>query len=308
MDVSVIICTYNRSESLERTLNSFRDIRHPEGAQWEMVIVDNNSTDNTREVVHGFVETSAIPCRYVFERNQGLSHARNRGIEEAAGKILAFTDDDVLVDAHWLSNLTKEFRNGDVACIGGKILPVWETPRPRWLAGDLLNFLALQDLGEEKVRLSNPVIWGANLAVRASMFGKYGAFDTVLGNIEGKLYGGEETAFVRMLLQGGETVLYCPDVLVHHCIPGFRMRKSYFRKWVYDKGELKALQMGGYPKRNIMGIPLYMLKATLQALSEYALKQLVFSKESFQLELTLIYHVGFLVGRLKYRGGKAQEA
>jgi glucosyl-dolichyl phosphate glucuronosyltransferase len=305
--LSVIICTYNRSQSLQNTLGSFMNIHSPKNVKWEMVIVDNNSTDDTRGVVFRFAGICGFPCRYVFEEKQGLSHARNRGIQEAGGEILSFTDDDVVVDRDWLLNIWKAFHANDVACIGGKILPVWEKPRPRWLEGDLLNFLALQDLGEEKIKLANPVIWGANLAVLSSMFRRYGVFDTSLGNNEGKLYGGEETEFVRMLLERGETVLYCPDVLVHHCIPGFRMRKSYFRKWVYDKGELKALQMGVYRKRNFLGIPFYLLNATLQSLFDFIFKQLVFSRGAFQSQLTLIYYMGFLAGRLKYRNKKAQE-
>lgn len=272
-----------------------------------MIIVDNNSRDGTREVVQQFIESSSVPCRYVVEKKQGLSHARNRGIEEATGEILAFTDDDVVIDACWLPNLTKEFENDEVSCIGGKILPEWEKPRPRWLEGDLLNILALQDLGEERIRLSDPVIWGANLAVRASMFRRYGFFNTSLGNTGGKFYGGEETEFIRMLLEKGEKVIYCPDVLVHHCIPGSRMRKSYFRKWMYDKGELKALQMGEYRERNLSGIPYYLLTETARSSIRYVQKQLSFSPGAFRSQLVLIHHLGLLVGRWRYHHGRKEQ-
>jgi glucosyl-dolichyl phosphate glucuronosyltransferase len=305
MDISVIICTYNRSKSLERTLESLRNVFHPQGAEWEIIIVDNNSSDNTREVVERFIGSSMLPCKYVFENKQGLSYARNTGIGEAKGEILSFTDDDVIIDGHWLQNIENEFKNNEVACIGGKILPIWENTQPAWLKGDLLQFLALQDLGDEKIKLNSPVIWGANLSIRSAMFHEYGLFDPTLGNIEGKLYGGEETKFVRLLLEKGETVLYCPDILVHHCIPGFRMKKSYFRKWVYDKGELKAIQMEDVSSRNIRGVPLYILREAGGDFIRYLGKQVSSPHSAFHEQLILIHKIGTMAGRWKHLNGQA---
>jgi len=276
-----------------------------ESVDWELIIVDNNSKDNSGRVVKDFANTSKMPCRYIKEVKQGLSHARNRGIEEARGDILAFTDDDVLVDTHWLKNLSLEFGNNVVSCVGGKILPVWEKPCPAWLRGELMQFLALQDLGDEKIVLTSPVIWGANLSIRSSMFHKYGLFDPTLGNIEGKLYGGEETKFIRLLMEKGEIVLYCPDILVHHCIPEFRMKKSYFRKWVYDKGELKAIQMEPGHSRNIRGIPFYVIREAGGDFLRYLRKQVSSPHSAFREQLILIHKVGMMVGQWKYRNGKA---
>lgn len=305
MNISVIICTYNRSGSLVRTLESFREVLHPKDAAWELVVVDNNSSDNTREVVDLFIEKSGIPCGYVFENKQGLSYARNNGVAEAKGEILSFTDDDVIVDKNWLQNIEHEFKEKDVACIGGKILPIWEKPQPEWLKGELMQFLALQDLGDEKIVLTSPVIWGANLSIRSSMFKKYGVFDPKMGHIEGKLYGGEETKFVSLLLEKGEKILYCPDVLVHHCIPQSRMKKSYFRKWVYDKGELEAIQMGEYRLRNIQGIPLYVISEAGGNFSKYLWKQISSPHLAFREQLTFIHTFGMIMGRWKYRNGRA---
>jgi len=307
MKISVIICTYNRSKSLLKTLESFREVLHPKEAAWELILVDNNSKDATQEITRKFMKSSLFSCKYLFENKQGLSYARNTGVAEASGDILSFTDDDVIVDKYWLQNIEREFKNNDVVCIGGKILPIWENPQPEWLKGDLLQFLALQDLGEEKIKLENPVIWGANLSIRSSMFQKYGHFDPTLGNIEGKLYGGEETKFIRLLMENGEIVLYCPDILVHHCIPGFRMKKSYFRKWVYDKGELKAIQMGEYRLRNIRGIPLYMVREAGGDFIRYLGKQVSSPRSAFPEQLVLIHKVGMIAGRWNYRNGQASS-
>jgi len=305
MSISVIICTYNRSKSLARTLESFRDVFHPKDAAWELIVVDNNSSDDTREVIDRYIQNSGIPCRYIFENKQGLSYARNSGVAEAKGEILSFTDDDVIVDKYWLQNIEHAFKENDVACIGGKILPVWENPQPAWLIGEMLQILALLDLGDAKIELDRPQIWGANLSIRSSMFRKYGFFDPRLGHIEGKLYGGEETKFIRSLMDKGEKVLYCPNILIHHCIPGFRMKKSYFRKWFYDKGELKAIQMGEYRLRNISGIPLYVIRESIRVFIRYLWKQVSSPPLAFQEQLIFIHQIGLLMGRWKYRNGQA---
>ena len=110
-----------------------------------------------------------------------------------------------------------------------------------------------------------------------------------------------------MLLEKGETVLYCPKILVHHCIPEFRMKKSYFRKWVYDKGELKAIQMGGYRSRNFGGIPLYIIREAGGNFIRYSWKQITSPRSAFHEQLDLIHKVGMMVGRWKYLNGEVRE-
>jgi len=301
MQVSVIICTYNRAGSMGRVLDSFRRIVVPEGTRWELLLVDNNSKDHTKEVINDFVAHSGVPARYLFEEKQGLSNARNRGILAAQGEIIAFTDDDVSVDPNWLANILREFERTDASCVGGKILPVWEKHPPGWLRGDLRAALALLDLGNDRFRLDAPTIWGANLIVRTSMFRKYGLFDLGLGHNEGKLYGGEETKFLSRLLEGGEQVYYCPEILVHHYIPASRTRKAYFRKWFFDKGELTANQLGAYPHRNLMGIPFYIIASTVKEFLRYIGDQAIFASTAFRKQLLVVYYMGLIRGRLKYR-------
>jgi glycosyltransferase involved in cell wall biosynthesis len=302
MDISLVICTYNRSGSLRRTLEHVRKMEVPEGISWELLVVDNNSKDDTAAVVESFRNAAGIRCRYLMEKNQGLSFARNLGIRHASGEIVVFTDDDVLVDRHWLKNIRDAFgRDDDVACVGGKILPFWEVPPPAWVKGELLNILALCDLGAEEKRLSEIRIWGANLSFRASILRKYGGFDTEFGHKGGKLYGGEETRYLQELINGGEKILYCPDVLVHHCIPEFRLRKRYFRKWYFDKGEFHALMLGKYEKRNIMGIPLITIKRIFLDAWNYVATCLSDPGNAMPCQMSLVYNVGIVRGRIKYR-------
>ncbi|MBA4373994.1 MAG: hypothetical protein C0402_14180 [Thermodesulfovibrio sp.] len=247
MKISVIICTYNRAESLKRTLDSVMTLSVPENLLWEIIIVDNNSADRTKEVIEEFRVRSGFNVVYAFEEQKGLSHARNCGIQAAEGEIIAFTDDDVIVDKNWLVSIEKTFEENDIACAGGKILPFWEKSPPPWLKKDLYGYIALLDLGDEYVRMTMPGLYGANFAVKSSMFQKYGYFNTTIGRTPTKLYGGEETDFMGLLIRKNEGVYYSPTMVVHHCIPEDRMKKSYFKKWACDQGELTGMRMGNQP-------------------------------------------------------------
>ncbi len=121
MDISVIICTFNRSSHLRNVLKSLSEQVVDEKLIWEIVVVDNNSKDDTFEVIKSFHNSSYIPVRYVKEQKQGLSHARNRGIQESLGKYVAFTDDDAVVDKRWVSSLYETFQKYKCDCVGGKI-------------------------------------------------------------------------------------------------------------------------------------------------------------------------------------------
>src|SRR3990172_9024422 len=136
--ISVVLCTFNRDRMFEETLHSFLDCR-TDGIEHELLIVDNNSTDKTREIAARFAPR--IPrIRYLLEPQQGLSHARNRGIRESRGEIVAFVDDDVYFSPCWLEALASFFqRRPDVSCIGGKVVPHCEAARPSWLEDDLLD-------------------------------------------------------------------------------------------------------------------------------------------------------------------------
>lgn len=303
MNISVIICTYNRSESLRRTLQSLKEMSVPDNIGWELLIVDNNSTDKTKEAVNDFIKVSGLNCRYVFESKQGLSNARNRGVKEAGGEIIAFTDDDVIVDKYWLQNMAKVFKGNNVSCVGGRIFPIWGKPCPKWLINDIRLYgpLAILDYGEKTLHMTFPNLWGANFAVKKIMFEKYGTFNTSFGRRPGKLYSYEETDFIKRLIENGEKVLYAPDVIVHHFIPPQRMRKSYFRKWHFENGKLSAITLGTYPHRNILGIPLYIIKHTGTGLFLWVLNLHFLRPRYFKNEIGLVRDIGFIYGRLRLR-------
>lgn len=135
MKITVIVCTYNRCRSLAKALESITASELPNSVAWEVLVVDNNSNDQTREVVQDFCARHPGRFRYLFEATQGLSHARNAGVQQARGDIIAFTDDDLTVEPTWLRNLTGALCNGEWAGAGGRILPANAFSPPRWLGG-----------------------------------------------------------------------------------------------------------------------------------------------------------------------------
>src|SRR5687767_3515333 len=145
---TVIVCTYNRCESLAETLDSLCQMRVPAEIAWDLIVVDNNSTDATRATVERAAEKwRGLSIRYIFEKTPGLSYARNAGVMASTASIIAFTDDDVLVEEDWLVRIVNAFETRQVQCVGGPIRPYWLAPRPSWLTDGLLPVLAMLDYG-----------------------------------------------------------------------------------------------------------------------------------------------------------------
>jgi len=282
-------------------LKSLQEIVIPDHLSCEVIVVDNNSDDDTRLVFEEIAKDFEPRIRYVLEDKQGLSHARNRGVKEASGEIIAFTDDDVIVDKHWIQNIDKAFKEyDDVVCVGGKILPIWEIPKPRWLKPDLYGYLALLDKGDSVAYMDALGIWGANFAVKSEMFKRYGLFDTNLGRTPRKLYSGEEAEFLQRLQNAGEKILYYPLSIIHHHIPAHRMSKKYLRKWKFDHGEMEGILIEDTKYLDIMN---YHSRTTRIILLRHVIKSLLkigcFTKDRFNHELRICHILGFLSGRMK---------
>lgn len=295
--ISIVLCTHNRSRSLSRALGALGRLVVSKSLPWELLVVDNNSMDDTPRIVKDFASGSRCRVRYAFEARQGHSWARNRGVAEARGDVIAFTDDDVLVREDWLESIAAAFARHEAACVGGKILPLWERPCPEWLGPEFHPDLALLDYGDRPFLLDLPRLWGANFALKASMFRKYGGFEPELGRTPGRFCSREETEFLGRLLKGGEEVLYDPGLVVHHVIPAERLLKSYFRKRRFDQGELNGRTrfLDGAGARGLSA------KECAYILGLYAGALLARSGRSFPRELNLWYTAGFMKGRLSRR-------
>ena len=300
MDITVVICTYNGAARLRRALESLTKVEGTAAYSWHVLVVDNNSSDHTKEVVHSFIDNSVIDLSYCFEGRQGLSFARNAGVKRALGKIVAFIDDDIVVHPDWLGHIFEAFRNQDVAVVGGAILPIWPAPRPSWLTEKLYNTLALLDHGVEDAFLDNEDLWGANLALRTNVIKTHGMFDTSLGRIGEKLFSGEETDLLRKIRTGGGKLFYCAKAKVFHYIPAERMQKRYFRRWNRDNGELAGARFSEPISKSIFGIPLYVVRMCLEAICIAAVARLTGHRDKFEKELKIYYYYGFFVGRLRH--------
>ncbi len=264
MRATVILCTYNRCESLARALDSVLNSTLPASIQWEVLVVDNNSQDMTRSVVEAYARKHPGRLLYLFEPRQGKSYALNRGTNVARGDVLAFMDDDVEVDRQWLGGLVDKLNDRKWAGAGGRVLPQVGFVPSRWM--DVRGLyglapLAIFDLGLEAGELREAP-FGANMAFRKEMFAKYGAFRTDLGPQPGSEIRNEDSEFGSRLLAAGEHLWYEPSAVVYHHIPESRAQRKYFQMWWFDKGRADILQMG-IPcdtKWFIGGIPLYLFR------------------------------------------------
>jgi GT2 family glycosyltransferase len=218
-------------------LGTLQDLVVPPGVDWELLVVDNNSTDETPEVIGEFI--TELPVRYLFEEQQGLSHARNRGVTEARGEILLFTDDDVVVHPSWLEEMVTGFATHDCLASGGRVEAVWTQEKPDWydntgpyrLIGAVVEF----DLGPDAGDATSPPI-GANMAFRREVFTRHGLFRPDLGVSDKSRMLGEDTELSRRIMKDGGRVLYLPSAIIYHPVEPERVRKSYFERWYFNYG------------------------------------------------------------------------
>jgi glucosyl-dolichyl phosphate glucuronosyltransferase len=247
MQISVILCTYNRCQSLAIALESVAASQMPDSIDWQLLIVDNNSKDATREVAESFCRRDPTHFRYVFEAQQGKSFALNRGIREASGDVLAFIDDDITAEPDWLFELTKPLSDPQWAGTGGRVYLPKDFSPPGWMATEgnqsLLSILALFDLGHEARPSPRPPI-GNNMAFRRAVFTKYGGFRTDLGPTPGSEIRYEDTEFGTRVMQGGERVLYVPTAVVRHAVEDRRLKKGYFLAYHFDYGRALIREKG----------------------------------------------------------------
>jgi GT2 family glycosyltransferase len=312
-DVSIVIATWNRARLLEGALEALVRQQAPATLRFEILVVDNNSSDSTPEVVRSASTGAAVPIRYIFEPRQGLSHARNRGVREAHGKILAFTDDDVLPEPDWVSQVAAAMARWRAHGIGGRILPRWESPPPGWITENrhLLNRLALMDSQESRL-LSLPLpprpqIWGANMAFRRELFEAVGNFDPRRGVVGRSLSRGEEIDVIRRALQKGFRIAYDPALVVLHRIGSDRMRRSYFRRLIFEDAQARA-QLDTRPSdRTFFGAPLRSYRAALKGLPRWLGLVLLGRARAFDAQLDWLDAVGRLSGYWKGLGDSSSR-
>jgi glucosyl-dolichyl phosphate glucuronosyltransferase len=299
---SVILCTRNRADQLSEALDALGAMQVPPDVDWEVLVIDNGSGDATRETVQAFIANGHPRFRYVYEPEPGKTYALNLGIEEARGDILAFTDDDALVEANWLTAILASMEKHSADGVGGKVLPIWDAPRPAWLRDRFLNVLAILDLGDRAFALDwkNPplMLFGVNVAFRRSVFVRLGLFNTVLGS-----RGEEQELFDRLAVHNAR-VVYEPSMIVRHHIAASRLTKEYYREWYRASGRARAKLDPGQV-RTMCGIPLFSIRNAISTVGRFVMAGLSGQRDAALSEyLTLNLYATFFFDRLRLRASR----
>ena len=244
--ISVIICTYNREKYLGKCLDAFRN-QTAKNQEYELVIINNNSPGITPEICQNFLnDNPTINAYYFVETNQGLAHARNKGIKESRGEYLSFIDDDAFVKPNFIAAIKSYFKqNPETSVVGGKILPIYESGKePAWMTPYLETLMAAQNLGDEVVEFGSrkfPI--GANMVFQKEAFNRVGMFNPELGRKGNSLEGGEEKDIIFKIRQQKGRVFYSPEIIVDHIIGENREEMSYIQKMGKGLGKSEMLSL-----------------------------------------------------------------
>ena len=249
MEVTVAICTWNRADLLDKTLEQMRELRIPERTEWELLVVNNNCTDNTDEVIARHQKN--LPIRRLFEKKPGLSNARNCAMDAALGQLLVWTDDDVLVSEGWLAEyVTAWKRFPSAAYFGGPVEPWYQSTPPEWVIKNqkqLEGVFALKNLSVEMRDMrGQEEPFGANMAYNAERIGER-RFNADLGRMRDSLLSGEDVAFVDALRHEGHQGVWVPGARVQHFVEQKRMTATYLWNFYVGWGRSLTRKNGNQP-------------------------------------------------------------
>jgi len=247
MMLSVVICTWNRAALLRQTLEQMTQLRVPSGVSWEVLVINNNSTDDTEVAVKLF--QTRLPLRYFFEPKKGKSNALNLAMKEARGEYLLYTDDDVLVEEDWLSGYTEAFaRHPECAIFGGAIEPWFEGTPPPWIEAVLPlveSAWAIRRMERARAPFTMEksfLPFGANLVIRKAEQLRF-PYDPSLGPSEDTQMRGEETAVVAQMLGAGVKGIWAPAARVRHFLPKARQSADFLRGVYRGLGVISGRRM-----------------------------------------------------------------
>lgn len=252
LPISAIICTHNRELYLGAAIDS---LLQQDCDDYEVVVVDNASKDNTRGIVESRLPHPRL--KYVYEGVTGLSVARNTGASQSRGEILAYLDDDAVASPSWLRTLLQAYQdNQHLAIAGGKVTLIWPPGKssPPWLSKDLASNLGAYDLGDEVVNITNPGLTprGLNYSMRRTFLEQVGGFDVNLGRVGKNLLSNEELQMTQLALWKNWQVAYLPEAIVAHNVALERLEPSWFfrRSWWQGISECYREQLTGQGGKN----------------------------------------------------------
>ena len=316
MDVSILICTYNRAGLLAETLGSIAVMAVNPGMRWEVIVVDNNSTDNTRAVTELIAAGFPVPVRSIFEPRQGKSHALNTGIAASAAEVLVFTDDDVQVEPQWLeAGVRPLLEQRDIDYTGGPVHPLWDATPPDWINGEpgiLWGPIALVDYGTEPFIFEDRrrIPMGVNMAVRRSLIHRVGGFHPDLERTGTSLMGQGQAEFFFRTRAAGVRGRYVPEMRLKHHVPASRLTREYYRRWWYWKGIARARMQAIHPVSElgvdlrtaprIAGVPRFMWGSALRDATGW-IAAAAKGRRTAQAEheMMLAYFAGYAADRMR---------
>jgi glycosyltransferase involved in cell wall biosynthesis len=300
--LDVVVPTYNRSGLLRRTISSLLQARVPEGLEVTILIADNNSSDDTAQVVREIAAQSSIPVVHVLETRQSSSYARNAGISAGHGEVIGFVDDDEEVDQHWYEVIAREFADPATEFIGGPCLANTSTPLPAWLPPGYNGVIGVID---PKPRAPYGPSFPGNLnsgnaVIRRSVFDRVGQYSPNLGRSGKGLLSEEDVELYRRLIDAGIHGVHVPDLIIYHYIPASRLTRQYHRRWCYWRGVSQGVlaREQKEPVAYALGVPRYKIGRALKGL--LSLPGHVLSRRpgnAFANELSLWDLLGFIYGR-----------
>lgn len=241
--ISAIICTHNRARYLIKAIQSLIDQRIPK-EDYEIIIVDNCSTDFTKEVVEQY--SCRVNIKYFYESALGLSFARNTGWRNAKGKYIAYLDDDAIACPGWLSKILEVFETvrPRPGCTGGKVMPIWESSRPKWLSDWLLHGLTIIDWSDTPhvlPNLSEEWLVGANIAFPADILKRANGFTPSLDRVGNNLLSSGDVFLEKQIVKMGYSCFYHPDIAIGHHIFASRLNQKWFIRRYYWQGVSDAV-------------------------------------------------------------------
>lgn len=307
MEFTVIVCTYRRAANLPVCLGQLARQKGVDSREWEVLVVDNNSPDDTREVVERLAVELPIQVRYAFEPEQGLNHARNHGVRHSQSTYFCFVDDDILVSEDWLAALFRAFETNDADAVGGRIHLDPSVTLPKWIRpeADMLGFLGHQDFGDKPFAMDGQTRYpfGGNMAFHRRVVERIGYFDPKLGRKgEGRkrseLFKGAETDyFHRLAAAGNAKIVYEPDAVVYHRVMPFQIRKEYFRTIHFNAGYQRALHDDTPFGRTLLGVPGFYYTQLVRGVGKYLALALSSGPDhAFRQQMNVGHMIGTMLG------------
>lgn len=302
--VSVIVSTYNRKELLKKCIYSLFNQLYPKD-KFEILIIDGRSNDGTDDLIEELAKMTQCNIRLIKQTGQGLSDARNFGIKESRGEIIAFIDDDGIADKNWIVESTKAYNTDNIVSVGGKIVPLWLDGKPEWYIDRLDQCLSLLDFSQHEEQIIFPCVpFGCNMTFRKNIFEEIGYFDNSFGRNVSKsnLLSHDEFDLYKRINDKHYITMYNPNALVYHQIDSSRMTKTWFKDRLYWGGISNAVFDEKYYNKS------FVFKSIIKSLLAIPYNAVFYSfekikmdnKSSFLRELCFLSHIGYIKEGIRF--------